>query len=590
MPQIFDCATKKGGVLKNCHTGLSGGMLLFATLAGIVPASAQTASQITPQTFAPPTQQPGGPVVIPEDMTSAVPAGADALEVRLAGVVVEDGTVDPAALAALNAQLVGRTVKVSEVFAAAHALEVADARAGRVLTRVVVPAQELADGATVRLVIVHGFIERIDTAGVPNRVAARVAAILAPLVGERDVTLAKIERKLLLVADVPGVRLTSTLAAGATRGATVLVIDAVQVPVSGFISLDNNLPDAVGRQTFGLGIDINAVLGLGEQIYLRASGLPNTGRETSFLDPTPRNRALAIGAIVPIGDDGLLLNVEATDARTAPRHDALRPGLASRFRRLSGRLRYPVIHTRALTLRAEASFDAQEERVEIATPVVLPLSLDQLRIARLIGDVVVVLPDGGVLTGRVQGSFGIDGLGARTAKDATATLPLSRQGTDAGFQTLEVRAALEQPLFGRLGMGIRARALTGFGQVLANSEQSGIATADGISPLPSGSLQGDSGHVVRAEVRARLPLAVTPAFVTVTPYGFGAVGGVAFQRPTVLERRRTDAAAWGVGVRFTGVARDSGPGLSASVEYGAAHVDGAAGHPTRVSFTLAAQF
>src|SRR3546814_11674392 len=76
-------------------------------------------------------------------------------------------------------------------------MEARAARAGHTLTRVLVPAQDLRDGATLRLVVVEGFIERVDTDRVPPLVRKRVAALLAPLVGRDDVTLPMIERRLL---------------------------------------------------------------------------------------------------------------------------------------------------------------------------------------------------------------------------------------------------------------------------------------------------------------------------------------------------------------------------------------------------------
>ncbi len=559
-------------------------------MAAAMPLRAQTASQITPPSFAPPAPRAGAPVVIPEGKGAQAPPGSEALEVRLSDVAVEGHAIDPAALAELKAKLTGHVVKVSEIFAAARALEAAYARAGHVLVRVTVPPQSLADGAVLRLVVVAGFLERIDTEGVPARVRRRIAAILAPLQGEEDVTLARIERRLLLAADVPGVSLRSTLAAGTQPGATVLVVEATQRPVSGFLTLDNTLPAALGRYAYGAGVTFNSVLGAGETLYLRASGLPNTGRETSFLDATPRDRALAAGAIVPIGHDGLSLNVEGTDARTAPRHDAAFPGFGSRFQRLSGRVRYPFVRTRALTMSGELSFDAQDERVRIIDPVMLTLSIDRLRVARATGDISLALPGGGLLTQRLQASFGLDALGARSAADATETLPLSRAGEHAGFQKIEVDASLDQPLARHLAVALRARAQTSFGEVMANSEQIGIATLDGLSPLPSGTLQGDAGYVVRGELQAPFPVRTTGLFGRMTPYGFVAQGRVRYEQPTLLERRATDAYAYGAGLRLTGAPAAGSPGLSAGVEYGRAHVDGLPGHPDRLSFTIVTQF
>ena len=552
-------------------------------------ALAQTASQITPPSFAPPPARAGAPVVIPEGAGAEAPAGSDAIDVRLTNVVL-DGATDPAALAELRAALVGQPVKVSAIFAAAHAIEARYARAGRVLTRVVVPAQRLVDGATLRLVFVDGYIERVDVSRLPAKVRHVIEARLRPLAGVHGLTLAAIERSLLLAADVPGVALRSTLAAGSQPGATLLVIEGTQRSVTGYVTLDNTLPSSLGRLSYGIGINFNSVLGAGELIYLRASGLPNGGNGTSVLDATPRDRSLAGGVIVPLGHDGLSLIVEGTDARTAPRHSRGQPGFGSRFDRVSASIRYPVVRTRALSLSGELSFDAQEERVRIIDPVVLPLSLDRLRIARAGTTASVALPKRGIFTGHAQASFGMNGLGARSASDATATLPLSRSGAQANFHKIEADATIDQPIATHATIALRGHAQTAFGQALGNSEQIGIATNDGLSPLGSSALQGDSGFIGRAELRAPFGLPLRGGFGEIAPYGFGAYGQVHFTRPTALERATTDASAYGAGLRFYAAARDGSPGINASVEVGRAHVEGLAGRPSRVSFTFALRF
>ena len=551
------------------------------------PVQAQTASQITPPSFAPTVAPVRVPVAIPDGAGAVAPPGSKALDITLADVTLK-GSSDPAALQELRATLVGKPVKVSAIFEAARTLEARYARSGRVLVRVVVPAQSLVDGATLRLVVVDGFIEAVDVSHVPANVRTSIAAILRPLAGLSGVTLVGLERKLLLAADLPGLTLRSTLAAGSKPGATILVIEATQQPVTGFVSLDNTLADALGHLAFGIGVNFNSVMGAGETIYLRASGLPNTTDHTGFLDPTPRYRALAGGFIVPLGHDGLTFNLEGTDARTAPRHDSAFPGFGSKFQRVSARLRYPVVRRRALTLFAEAAFDVQDERVRIIDPVVLPLNLDKLRIARVAGDLRAALPGGGTATVRLQASFGIDGLGARNA--GTALLPLSRAGEKVDFHKLEFNAAIEQPLAAHLVLALRGRAQTSFGEVMGNSEQIGIATLDAISALPSGTVQGDAGYVVRGELKAPFGARLGTGFGQLAPYGFGSYGQVRFEELTVFERRTTDAHAYGAGLRLAASTGDGNPGISGSVEYGRAHLEGLGGTDDRISFTLVTQF
>ena len=181
-------------------------------------ALAQTASQIAPPSFRPNLERGGG-FSLGGGGGLTAPAGAEKLFVRLANIKVDGGRPElVAAVEELKARLIGRQVSAAEVFAAARDLEAAYARAGYVLVRVVLPPQQLVTGGTLRLSIIDGFIERIDSEGVPERVRPRIAAMTASLIGQRGVTLREIERRLLLAGDTPGVILRSTLSSGKEQG------------------------------------------------------------------------------------------------------------------------------------------------------------------------------------------------------------------------------------------------------------------------------------------------------------------------------------------------------------------------------------
>ena len=588
-----------------------------------LPLVAQTASQITPPSFSPPVQGRGGGFVIPEGQGQQVPPGADRLSVRVGRVAVAGGLPALAGrTAAIVASLNDRTVTAAALFAAARDLEQAYAAAGFVLVRVVLPAQRLVDGGTVQLLVIDGVIERIDVSALPDEVRGRVAALLASLVGTPGLTLALLERTLLLAADTPGTVLRSTLAPGAAPGASVLVVEARYKPVTGFAAVDNTLAPALGSYTTAFGLDFNSLAGQGESLYLRASGLPITGGSAAFLGAEPRNRALAAGLILPLGYDGLSLTLEATDARTAARAAAGTIGFGSDFTRTSARLRYPLIRSRDLTVIAGTDVDVQEERVDIRVPIVTPFSHDRLRIARESTDLLWYLPNegalwglpaGGVLSGRLTGSFGIDGLGAREPPPADAQrVPLSRQGARPEFQTLDARLALTQPLAEHLTLAVTARGQTSFNQALARSEQIGLASPTGLSSFDAGLFQGDEGFVARGELQVPFVVPVTlpfglpsipaqkganlppedatPVALVLSPYGFGAFGLVRQQRPTALERPLMRGLAYGAGLRIA-----AAPGLSftdaaVTVEYGRAERSDRRPTDDRVTLSVALQF
>src|SRR3984957_15663064 len=157
-------------------------------------AQAQSASQNTPKTFAPPVAQTlSAGFSIPEGAGLTTPAGAEKLYVTIGGTTIQDGfaTLAPATRAFI-ARLAGKRVSAAKLFDAARALELAYIKAGYVLVRVVLPPQRLKDGATVRFRVIDGTIERIETKSLPDRVRGRIDAILAPLVGKHGLMLGEI--------------------------------------------------------------------------------------------------------------------------------------------------------------------------------------------------------------------------------------------------------------------------------------------------------------------------------------------------------------------------------------------------------------
>lgn len=518
------------------------------------PALAQTASQITPQSFAPPAARPGGSLVFSGQGGLAAPAGADRLSVRLSGVAIENPPpgFEPE-IAALESRIVGRRIAASEIFAAARDLEAALVRRGSLLIRVVLPAQKLNDGGRLRLVVVNGFIERVELREVPEPARTRIAAVLDNLVGRRDLQSGEIERRLLLAGDTPGVSLRSTLVPSQSQGGATLVIDGRYRPLTGFVGGDNTVGRALGGYTIGTGLDINTVFGLGETLYVRALGHPggdDSLKTGSLFGDNPRLRTLSGGLVLPLGTDGTTFNVEYTNSRTAPKLATLIQ-TTSDYERLSFRLRHPWLRSRAANFFTEVGFDATSEALGLVLPAAtVPLSLDRLRIVRLSGEGDVRLDGGGVLSGRGTLSLGIDGLGARSRADATPILPLSRLGADADFQKFDASITFTQPLPQDFVFGFYARGQTSFGQALARSEQIGTASFQELSTFDAGSLGGDSGWVVRSEISHPFAVNTNGLPGTISPYIFGATGQLFLERPTILEAGTLRVSSLGIGLRL----------------------------------------
>lgn len=555
-----------------------------------VAAHAQTASQIAPQSYRPQAPVTPHAVSIPEGAGLAPPAGSEALSISLAKVEVEGGFPELVGKAdTLVAAFSGKATTVAELYAAARALEKAYFASGYGLVRVSVPPQELKDGGAARLVVVDGYIEQLDLQPLPRNVRHRIGAILQPLVGKRHLKLAELQRRLLLAGQVPGVTLRSTLAAGEATGASLLVIEARYAMVAGQASVDNTLSSALGRAAPVISLSENSLSGHGEQVYISVSGDSRTD-QNGFTSPNPRNRALAVGAVIPIGVDGLSGTWEVSESITTPHAQSNGFQNQSVFDRYSAGLTYPVSLTRDQSVTVGVAFDMTNEWLSAHAPVPTPISIDHLRVLHLSLDGYRFTPWNGSISGHAGLEFGVDAMGARTKAEATAAIPLSRQGSDARFSKLDLNLSYSQTLHDHLVFDGTVRAQTGFGHAMSSSEQIGVVSTTGLSGFDSGSLEGDAGYVLRSALSSPWAVNAGRFGYVLAPYGFAACGEIDLERPTAQEHATVTAQSYGVGLRLGAAHGASSQSANVSVELSRGERSDLHGADDRITLTGAVKF
>ncbi|WP_299362903.1 ShlB/FhaC/HecB family hemolysin secretion/activation protein [uncultured Paracoccus sp.] len=571
--------------LRPSRSTLLGGLAVAALVAGT--ALAQTAGQITEDSYQPPMQRMTGLLVFSGEPGLAPPPGAEGLSIRLSDVAVEGALPgSDAEVAALRARLTGKRIAVSEIFAAASELEAAYARMGYVLARVVIPEQTLEDGGPLRLTVVNGYVERVDASSAPAPLRTRLEAMTAPLVDRPSLRLPDIERRLLLAGDMFGVALGSALSTGARPGGTVVILNPQFRSITGFFGLDNSFSKDLGRLNFSSGLEFNNHLGWGEVFYVRASGHPGLGSDSYFSDG-PKLRTLAGGAVFPMGHDGLTFGVEAANSRTGPDTDGIASD--SDFDRLSFRLYYPVVRSVRRNIAVTAALDMQSDRQDLDTIAGdFQLYKDRTRVLRLTGEGTWELSDNSAFRVGSTLSVGLDGLGARSASDATPNLPLSRQGADADFQKLELSFSYNRGFRQDWSLTLAGQAQTSFGTPLLSSEQFGIASTEGLSAFDLGTVTGDSGWFVRSEVARNIPVRRAGRPLIVSPYLFAAVGAVDLENPTADEASRVGASSFGLGVDLNLVRDPNYSSASVRFEYGIGNRDDGQDDPER--FTIVSSY
>lgn len=538
---------------------------------------AQTAGELAPETFQPANQRPVSPIRLSGEVGSPAPAGAESLFVQIGDIEIKDALPQMAAAhQEIRERLVGRRVSAAEVFAAAARLEADYAKAGFVLSRIVLPPQTLRDGGTLQLVVVNGFVERIDTSNVPEPVRERIERLTDPLVGKPGVPLKEIERQLWLAGDTYGVALGSALSAGATPGGTVVVLEPEYKRVTGFVGLDNPVADDLGKAILNTGIELNGLLSMGETFYGRFSTAPR-----DVFKSRPQYRTIAAGFVFPLGTDGWTFNLEAMSSKTTPT-DQFVPN-ASDYERLSLRFFYPWIRSSVLNVSTQFTFDRiGDQQSLLAGGGEIPIYQDEMSVLRASADVLYQAENGGVLEGGLILSQGLDAFGAR--RPPTGGLPLSRAGADAVFTKLVMSARYRVPLSEQFALSLNARAQSSFGDPLLSSEQFNVAGTRELSTFDAGTVRGDNGWVARAEVSMPIQGAMGGIPTLFSPYIFGAYGQVNLEQPTVLEQSTVKASSYGIGVDITSLLENRFQSGSLRVEYGRGNRDDLRPDGNRFSF------
>lgn len=507
-------------------------------------AAQNTASDITPESLAPPLQRLNGAVVFTGQAGTQAPPGSEQIGITLGGVDLQDGLPE---LATQNDAFVARLtqgrIAVSELFDATSDLEASYAEAGLVLTRVILPQQSLREGGRLKVLVLNGFIETVDTTNVPENARPRIEGLTAPLKDKPGLTRAELERQLLLAGDAPGTALRSALAAGDKLGAAVIALETEFRPITGFIGADNFTSSDLGGFTLNAGVEFNSPFKFGETLYLRMSGSPK-----GFFSSDPQTRILAAGAVVPLGFSGLTLNVEATSSDTTP--DTPAAPTQSNFDRQSIRLIYPFIRSRQINLTGQVSLDRQVDTQDLLSGgTTVPVFEDEIVALRFGGNLSYVHEDDAVTNAGMNFTQGIGGLGARTAADAIATgLPLSRDGADASFSKIVGSVSHRRSLSDNLSLSVSGRFQSSFGDPLVTSEQLSIVGAQEVSAFDSGALRGDSGFVLRSEISTQVRTEFSELPVLISPYVFLGFGEVTLENPSAVEQAKTRATSYGVGV------------------------------------------
>ena len=210
-----------------------------------------------------PQAQPRGPgISLP---STVAPEGATGTKLVVRKIVVVGSTIySTEQLAPLYEELIGREVPLQAIYDLAQRITAKYGADGYVLSRAIVPPQELNErGAVVKLRVVEGFVDKVEW---PREKLAKYRDFFshytARIIAERPVNVRTIERYLLLANDLPGLKFSTTLKASKreTGGAT-LVVEVTEKPIEVNARIDNRGTKSRGPLQFLVSPTINNIFG-----------------------------------------------------------------------------------------------------------------------------------------------------------------------------------------------------------------------------------------------------------------------------------------------------------------------------------------
>jgi hemolysin activation/secretion protein len=358
------------------------------------------------------------------------------------------------------------------------------------VARAYLPAQQIQNGV-VSLTVLEGRYGQIalnNTSDLNNRLPQELLSGLEP----GDVILREpLEERLLLLSDVPGVQVRSTLLPGAALGLSDLVVEVLpSAAISGSVDADNAGSRYTGEHRLGATLNWNNPTGQGDRFTWRglSSGVRLRYWRASYQTPVGRGQ----------------VGVGYSDLAYALGHDfkALDANGHARIASVFGT--YPLIRSKATHLQAGLTFEAKkfQDRLD-AVPSVTD---KRVRVATA------------TLEGHHNDAWGAGGTSRFSLAlsggyvDIQTPLPRAQDATTAASQGFYKKLSWQLSRLQQADHGLSfLAALSGqfAGKNLDVSEKMELGGMYGVRAYPQGEAYADDAWLLTLEARKRLEMPST---------------------------------------------------------------------------------
>ena len=386
---------------------------------------------------------------------------------------------------------------------------------GYTLARAVVPPQKVVDGV-VTLVVIEGRVGQVLFSGQKRYSDSFLSGYTRPLSGGQLVTGERLERSLLLLNDLPGLKVRGTLSPGSEFGTSDVLVKAEETLFNFNLTVDNAGRRETGRMRTDAGVDINNPLGIGDQLTVR--GLMTDKRLMKYGK---------LGYSLPLNSDGLRLTAGVSEVRYDVAGVFAALGLDGLARSSELGLQYSAVRSRGSNETWTLGYrDTQLQQRAFGAVV----SRSRLRLTTL---------------GYQYNSIGDDASVSNVSAQVSSNLKKNSDGLkqDAEMMRFETDASYLLPLDAKWDVYLRGN-LVFSNDRLPDSEKFSIGGPGSVRAYRASELRGDSGAQGTVEFRRRMNILSVVSSVAV----FADVGRVVYKAPGFNDAWQSIA---GVGIGLT---------------------------------------
>lgn len=356
---------------------------------------------------------------------------------------------------------------------------------GYTLARAVIPPQKVEDGV-VTIGVIEGRLGKVLFSGNKRYSEETLRRHTPNLKPGELLTTDKLERSLLLLNDMPGLKVRSTLAPGAEFGSSDIQVKVEEKPFNLSFLMDNAGRKETGEYRADLSVDVNNPLGYGDQLNIRG-----------LMTDQGLLKYKKVGYSLPLNNDGLRLAASYSEVRYDVAGEFAALGISGSARTSEVSLLYPLERSRGSNRLLNFGYretTTKSETLGFPGPTIkLPL----------------------MVFGYQSNSIGEDASITNTLLQFASNFQRNSNGLQQDAQLFRVEGDINylMPLDRRWDLYLRANAVWSNDR-LPDSERMSIGGPGSVRGYRSAELRGDSGWQGTMEVRRNFGVYGRPANVS----------------------------------------------------------------------------